>query len=77
MRDQTTVIVGPSGVGKSSLINVLRSNHRASDALEGDNWFDPVGLFPYSLRLLSSFFFSVLRTVSAVYFLFLKEYFFP
>ncbi|XVF02712.1 hypothetical protein REPUB_Repub04eG0198000 [Reevesia pubescens] len=42
LKDQTTVIVGPSGVGKSSLINVLRSNHRASDALEGDNWFDPV-----------------------------------
>ncbi|KAE8698923.1 60S ribosomal protein L17-2-like [Hibiscus syriacus] len=40
LRDQTTVIVGPSGVGKSSLINVLRSNHRSSDALEGDNWFD-------------------------------------
>ncbi|XWS69233.1 hypothetical protein CRYUN_Cryun04dG0161800 [Craigia yunnanensis] len=42
LRDQTTVIVGPSGVGKSSLINVLRSNHRASDALEGDNWFVPI-----------------------------------
>ncbi|KAK8668100.1 hypothetical protein V6N13_105568 [Hibiscus sabdariffa] len=42
LRDQTTVIVCPSGVGKSSLINVLRSNHRSSDALEGDNWFDPI-----------------------------------
>lgn len=42
LRDQTTVIVGPSGVGKSSLINVLRSNHRTSDALEGDNLFDPI-----------------------------------
>ncbi|XP_007044058.2 PREDICTED: putative ribosome biogenesis GTPase RsgA isoform X1 [Theobroma cacao] len=42
LRDQTTVIVGPSGVGKSSLINVLRSYLRASDALEGDNWFDPI-----------------------------------
>ncbi|XP_021293942.1 small ribosomal subunit biogenesis GTPase RsgA 1, mitochondrial [Herrania umbratica] len=42
LRDQTSVIVGPSGVGKSSLINVLRSYLRASDALEGDNWFDPI-----------------------------------
>ncbi|KAE8687388.1 60S ribosomal protein L17-2-like [Hibiscus syriacus] len=42
LRDQTTVIVGPSGVGKSSLINVLRSNHRTSDSLEGDNLFDPI-----------------------------------
>ncbi|KAE8023658.1 hypothetical protein FH972_009330 [Carpinus fangiana] len=42
LRDQTTVIVGPSGVGKSSLINALRSNHRDSDAAEGDNWFDPI-----------------------------------
>ncbi|PPD72765.1 hypothetical protein GOBAR_DD30342 [Gossypium barbadense] len=43
LRDQTTVIVGPSGVGKSSLINVLRSDHRTPDSLEGDNLFDPVG----------------------------------
>ncbi|KAK4841198.1 hypothetical protein QYF36_000521 [Acer negundo] len=42
LRDQTTVIVGPSGVGKSSLINALRSNPRASDAVEGDNWFEPI-----------------------------------
>ncbi|MBA0729972.1 hypothetical protein Golax_025649, partial [Gossypium laxum] len=42
LRDQTTVIVGPSGVGKSSLINVLRSDHRTPDSLEGDNLFDPV-----------------------------------
>lgn len=41
LRDQTTVIVGPSGVGKSSLINALRNNQRASDAAE-DNWFDTV-----------------------------------
>lgn len=44
LRDQTTVIVGPSGVGKSSLINALRNNNRAADAVEGDNWFDPVCL---------------------------------
>ncbi|KAL2567497.1 hypothetical protein AAZV13_18G007300 [Glycine max] len=40
LRDQTTVIVGPSGVGKSSLINALRSN--PSNAAEGENWFEPV-----------------------------------
>ncbi|KAK7379563.1 hypothetical protein VNO80_05026 [Phaseolus coccineus] len=40
LRDQTTVIVGPSGVGKSSLINALRNN--SSDVAEGDNWFEPI-----------------------------------
>ncbi|TKY47756.1 putative ribosome biogenesis GTPase RsgA [Spatholobus suberectus] len=40
LRDQTTVIVGPSGVGKSSLINALRSN--PSNAAEGENWFEPI-----------------------------------
>ncbi|XP_047173221.1 small ribosomal subunit biogenesis GTPase RsgA 1, mitochondrial [Vigna umbellata] len=40
LRDQTTVIVGPSGVGKSSLINALRSN--PSDVAEGENWFEPI-----------------------------------
>ncbi|RDY11853.1 Small ribosomal subunit biogenesis GTPase RsgA 1, mitochondrial, partial [Mucuna pruriens] len=43
LRDQTTVVVGPSGVGKSSLINALRSNPR--HAAEGDNWFEPVGVY--------------------------------
>lgn len=43
LRDQTTVIVGPSGVGKSSLINALRSSPHASDAADVDNWFEPVG----------------------------------
>ncbi|XP_050206568.1 small ribosomal subunit biogenesis GTPase RsgA 1, mitochondrial [Mercurialis annua] len=42
LRDQTTVIVGPSGVGKSSLINVLRNNPRACDASENENLFDHI-----------------------------------
>lgn len=42
LRDQTSVIVGPSGVGKSSIINTLRSNHRASYTQEGDSLFDHV-----------------------------------
>lgn len=43
LRNQTSVIVGPSGVGKSSLINVLRSNHGGS--IEDENWFEPVRFF--------------------------------
>ncbi|KAE9604816.1 putative nucleoside-triphosphate phosphatase [Lupinus albus] len=42
LRDQTTVVVGPSGVGKSSLINALRSNPRVSDTADGENWFEPI-----------------------------------
>ncbi|KAM5568189.1 small ribosomal subunit biogenesis GTPase RsgA 1, mitochondrial [Rosa sericea] len=43
LRDQTSVIVGPSGVGKSSLINALRnSDHHAFDAAEVDNRLDPI-----------------------------------
>ncbi|KAF3442554.1 hypothetical protein FNV43_RR16470 [Rhamnella rubrinervis] len=41
LRDQTTVIVGPSGVGKSSLINALRNKNEVSDSAE-DNWFEPI-----------------------------------
>lgn len=37
------MIVGPSGVGKSSLINALRSNDHPSDAAADTNWFEPVG----------------------------------
>ena len=54
LRDQTTVIVGPSGVGKSSLINALRSNPRVCDAEDGDNWFEPVSFVCYVLFFLSS-----------------------
>ena len=53
LKDQIIIIVGPSGVGKSSLINTLRSNHHAFDAEEGDNWFDPIGLI--SFYFISSF----------------------
>lgn len=43
LRNQTTVIVGPSGVGKSSLINALRGT---KNVLADDNGFEPVGLPP-------------------------------
>lgn len=43
LRDLTTVIVGPSGVGKSSLINALRSNNSSvSIGTDEDNWFEPI-----------------------------------
>ncbi|XP_071716316.1 small ribosomal subunit biogenesis GTPase RsgA 1, mitochondrial-like [Rutidosis leptorrhynchoides] len=38
LRDQTSVIVGPSGVGKSSLINALRSNHFGYAPTQVDDW---------------------------------------
>ena len=41
LRDQTTVILGPRGVGKSGLINALRNNQCGSATGE-DNWFDTV-----------------------------------
>lgn len=45
LRDQTAVTVGPSGVGKSSLINALRANKSIPGAVdEDDKWFEPVGL---------------------------------
>ncbi|KAL2458440.1 uncharacterized protein Fot_55710 [Forsythia ovata] len=40
LRDKTSVIVGPSGVGKSSLINVLRGNRHVPGVAEEDNWFE-------------------------------------
>ncbi|KAL6518764.1 hypothetical protein OROHE_017517 [Orobanche hederae] len=39
LRNQTTVIVGPSGVGKSSLINALRGT---KNILADDNGFEPI-----------------------------------
>ncbi|KAF8390625.1 hypothetical protein HHK36_025152 [Tetracentron sinense] len=50
LREQTNVIVGPSGVGKSSLINALRSNHCDFDAVEGDTWFDYQRVGEVSMR---------------------------
>ncbi|KAK4477340.1 hypothetical protein RD792_016557 [Penstemon davidsonii] len=44
LRDQTSVIFGPSGVGKSSLINALRGNKNVLGATEDDNWFKHVRL---------------------------------
>ncbi|XP_010511675.1 PREDICTED: uncharacterized protein LOC104787752 [Camelina sativa] len=41
LRNQTSVIVGPSGVGKSSLINILRSHHGGGE-VEDENWFEPM-----------------------------------
>ncbi|XP_021747928.1 small ribosomal subunit biogenesis GTPase RsgA 1, mitochondrial-like, partial [Chenopodium quinoa] len=41
LRDRTTVIVGPSGVGKSSLINALRSNDQSPNLIEEGSLFDP------------------------------------
>ncbi|KAF6150054.1 hypothetical protein GIB67_002836 [Kingdonia uniflora] len=37
LREQTTVLMGPSGVGKSSLINALRSNSHVLSR-DDDNW---------------------------------------
>lgn len=46
LREQTSVIVGPSGVGKSSLINALRGSKTFLGAVEDDNLFEPVR-FPF------------------------------
>ncbi|KAK3040833.1 hypothetical protein RJ639_029177 [Escallonia herrerae] len=42
LREKTSVIVGPSGVGKSSLINALRSSQPVPGAAEGDNCVDAI-----------------------------------
>ncbi|RVW99321.1 Small ribosomal subunit biogenesis GTPase RsgA 1, mitochondrial [Vitis vinifera] len=55
LREQTTVIVGPSGVGKSSLINALRSNHPLINvSSEENNWFDSVVLRMHHFQILGS-----------------------
>ncbi|KAL1804541.1 hypothetical protein DCAR_0936195 [Daucus carota subsp. sativus] len=41
LREKTSVIVGPSGVGKSSLINALRGDHSGIDSAGEDDCLDP------------------------------------
>ncbi|ANM60272.1 Minichromosome maintenance (MCM2/3/5) family protein [Arabidopsis thaliana] len=43
LRNQTSVIVGPSGVGKSSLINILRSSYGGD--IKHEEVFKPVSFF--------------------------------
>lgn len=54
LKKQTSVIVGPSGVGKSSLINALRSNQHEPDhwlaRLEASKWFEDQRVGEVSLR---------------------------
>ncbi|KAL6011323.1 hypothetical protein ACLOJK_001769 [Asimina triloba] len=54
LKGQTTVIVGPSGVGKSSLINALRSNQPISDDSlehsEARKWFEDQRVGEVSMR---------------------------
>lgn len=55
LRDQMSVIVGPSGVGKSSLINALRGKQTGFRAAEDDNWLEHVGsqFLTYTCSLFS------------------------
>jgi len=68
LREQTSVIVGPSGVGKSSLINALRSNQRVIGAAEGDNWFDSVGFMSMPLFILTMLYLPILSFVYPPFF---------
>jgi len=52
LRERTTVIAGPSGVGKSSLINVLR-NSDDSSVMEEGTLFDAVGFIFHLFVTLS------------------------
>lgn len=69
LRNQTTVVMGPSGVGKSRLINALRNNPRAYDAAGVDNLFDSVGLMSllFIFILLCFLLCLMCRTVSFVH----------
>ncbi|XP_071691159.1 small ribosomal subunit biogenesis GTPase RsgA 1, mitochondrial-like [Rutidosis leptorrhynchoides] len=55
LRDRTSVIVGPSGVGKSCLINALRSNHcgfaPTTDSILGSKWFEDQRVGEVSARI--------------------------
>ncbi|PIA51199.1 hypothetical protein AQUCO_01100201v1 [Aquilegia coerulea] len=56
LREQTSVIVGPSGVGKSSLINALRGSRHVSEEdnwlahIEGSKWYDDQRVGEVSIR---------------------------
>ncbi|KAF5203447.1 Small ribosomal subunit biogenesis gtpase rsga [Thalictrum thalictroides] len=56
LREQTSVIVGPSGVGKSSLINALRGSRHVLEEdnwlanIEGCKWFDDQRVGEVSIR---------------------------
>lgn len=50
LRNQTSVIVGPSGVGKSSLINILRSSYGGD--IKHEEVFKPVSFFFWSYFIL-------------------------
>lgn len=53
------MIVGPSGVGKSSLINMLRSDGQSPTLMEEGSLIDPVSFI--SLLFLESSHFLVLQ----------------
>ncbi|KAF9603011.1 hypothetical protein IFM89_033638 [Coptis chinensis] len=56
LREQTSVIVGPSGVGKSSLINALRGSKHGPEEdnwlshIEGSKWFEDQRVGEVSIR---------------------------
>lgn len=68
LRDRTSVIVGPSGVGKSSLINALRSNHFGLLPAEVDGHFNSVKSSRFYSFLLFKVVVTLLFTCSYLFF---------